>query len=76
LRIKSLSGKIVLNTSLKELISILENALRLFIINCILNLIYIRSIIKVLIKLALLIKKVKGLVNVKGLSAIVDYTSF
>jgi hypothetical protein len=76
LRIKSLSGKIVLNTSLKELISILENALRLFIINCILNLIYIRSIIKVLIKLALLIKKVRGLVNVKGLSAIVDYTSF
>jgi len=76
LRIKSLSGKIVLNTSLKELISILENALRLFIINCILNLIYIYSVIKVLIKLALLIKKVRGLVNVKGLSAIVDYTSF
>jgi hypothetical protein len=69
LRIKSLSGKIVLNTSLKELIGILdilENALKLFIINYILNLIYIYNVIKVLIKLALLIKKVKGLINIKG----------
>jgi hypothetical protein len=64
----------VLNASLKELISILRNALRLFIIDYILNLIYMRNIIKVLIKLALLIKKVKGLINVKSLSAIVDYT--
>jgi hypothetical protein len=66
----------VLNASLKELISILRNALRLFIIDYILNLIYMRNIIKVLIKLALLIKKVKGLINVKSLSAIVDYTLF
>jgi hypothetical protein len=64
----------VLNASLKELISILRNALRLFIIDYILNLIYMRNIIKVLIKLALLIKKVKGLINVKSLSVIVDYT--
>jgi hypothetical protein len=64
----------VLNASLKELISILRNALRLFIIDYILNLIYMRNIIKVLIKLALLIKKVKGLINVKSLSIIVDYT--
>jgi hypothetical protein len=76
LRIKSLSGKIVLNTSLKELISILENTLRLFVIDCILNLIYIYNVIKVLIKLALLIKKVRGLINIKGLSVMVNYTLF
>jgi hypothetical protein len=66
----------MLNTSSKKLISILENALKLFIIKYILNSMRIYNIIKVLIKLALLIKKVKGLISVKGLNAIVNYTLF
>jgi hypothetical protein len=57
--VRSLSGKVVLDKSLKELIGILKYTLKLFAIDYILNLTRMRNVIKVLIKLALLIKKSK-----------------